>query len=151
MRSRTFSSAETKLLGKKFAQFILRDKKSAHATVVAFTGDLGSGKTTFIQGLLRGLGVKGTVPSPTFVLMRHYRLRGEKLSDAYHIDAYRMKDSLMDHTLLRAAWDDPKNLVLIEWAERVKKILPKHTLWLKFLHGRNETERVHHLPKGTKI
>lgn len=147
MRSRTFSSAETKLLGKKFALFLLRNKKATHATVVAFMGDLSSGKTTFIQGLLRELGVKGPVPSPTFVLMRHYRLHGKKFTDAYHIDAYRMRVSPADRALIRAAWYEPKNLVLIEWAERVKKILPRHTLWLKFFHGKHETERIHHLPK----
>ncbi|RLC30881.1 tRNA (adenosine(37)-N6)-threonylcarbamoyltransferase complex ATPase subunit type 1 TsaE, partial [Candidatus Woesebacteria bacterium] len=72
-------------MGKKIAA----DLKGGET--LALTGELGSGKTTFIQGLAEGLGVKGRIISPTFILMRKYEA---SKSDFYHIDFYRLEDDL---------------------------------------------------------
>ncbi len=139
---RSYSSEETKLFARKIAEKVLRaGPKNSGATVFALTGELGSGKTTFIQGFLRGMGVVRGGASPTFILMRRHAIRG-KFKSVYHIDTYRIKNPgeflKLDFKEILA---DPKNIILIEWAEKVKKILPKNAIWLRFHHGRGEEDR----------
>jgi tRNA threonylcarbamoyladenosine biosynthesis protein TsaE len=117
--------------------------------VLALQGDLGAGKTTFVQGFLKGLGVKSRVTSPTFVLMRRHNVPGmrgagksKKLANVFHIDAYRLKKPAHLAALgLDEILAEPRNVVLIEWPEVAKDILPKKIMILKFEHGKNENER----------
>jgi tRNA threonylcarbamoyladenosine biosynthesis protein TsaE len=95
-------------------------------------GELGSGKTTFVQGFARGLGIQEKVLSPTFVIMKSYPIpRAQRMF--YHIDCYRIKD---EQNLLALGWkeivSDPRNLVLIEWPERIQNILPKDAISISF-------------------
>lgn len=103
------------------------------ATVVALTGDLGAGKTTFIQGAAAALGVDERVASPTFVIQRVYDLEDQPFTKFVHIDAYRL-DSTDELSVL--GWEtmlsNPGNLVFIEWADRIRDALPPHTRWLQF-------------------
>jgi len=93
--------------------------------IIALEGDLGGGKTTFVQGFAKGLGIKDKITSPTFVIMKKY-------GSLYHIDCYRIKDKDLLELGFKEIISQPKNIIVIEWAERVKKILPKNTLWFKF-------------------
>lgn len=107
----------------------------SHALVIGLTGDLGSGKTTFTQGFARGLGIKEKVLSPTFVLMRHYPLKIKNFATLTHVDCYRLDNpqelaSLGWHDLIA----DPAHLMLVEWADRIKNILPPHFITLSFHH-----------------
>lgn len=144
---RTYSSAETKRIGEAVAKKILREKrpvfaKTQGALVLALEGDLGAGKTTFMQGFLKGLGVKKRTASPTFILMRRFRLRKKYFKNLYHLDAYRIKKSEeLFHLGLGEILLHPQNIVAIEWAERVKKILPRGTKKITFMHGKKEEER----------
>ncbi len=116
-------------------------KKSSHqgALVLGLQGRLGSGKTTFVQGFARGLGVGEKITSPTYVLMKKYECRrpgsgpGEQLSHLYHIDCYRLEKA---EELLQLGWKEirsqNKNIVLIEWPERVKKLLPEDAVFIRF-------------------
>ena len=129
---KTKSAQETKKIAKLLAQEISRP------VVLALTGDLGSGKTTFIQGFLKGLGVKKRITSPTFVIMRTYNL-------VYHIDCYRLsKPKELLKLGFKEILQNPKAIILIEWAEKIRKILPKNTIWLEFKHGKKPNERVIH-------
>jgi len=113
----TKSAQETQKLGEKLAVDIAADR--VFPKVLCLYGDLGSGKTTFVQGLARGLGIKKRVLSPTFIMMRQY-------GNFYHIDLYRAENEKDVEGLgLQEIWSDPKNIVVIEWAEKIKKILPK--------------------------
>jgi tRNA threonylcarbamoyladenosine biosynthesis protein TsaE len=145
----SFSSEETKKLGEKTAKQFggagAKAKKSAGALVFALKGELGAGKTTFVQGFFRGLGLMKWAPSPTFIIMRRHALpwrRGRAFSDIFHVDAYRLKKAA---DLGALDFDDvlgnPKNIVLIEWGDRAKQILPKNAIWLTFRHGKHENER----------
>lgn len=142
----SFSSAETKALGKKFAEkisnFSSPISKRRRAVVVALTGGLGSGKTTFIQGFLGGLGVRKRSTSPTFIIFRRFALSNLPFASAYHVDAYRIKKL---RELLGLGFGDiladKRNIVMIEWADKVAGILPRGTLRLRFLHGAEEHER----------
>src|SRR6185437_344641 len=71
---KSFSSKETEALGEKLAEDFLKTKAAAGALVLALKGELGAGKTTFTQGLFRGLGIKRRAQSPTFIIMRRHRV-----------------------------------------------------------------------------
>lgn len=144
--SHTFSSKETKRFAEQLARAIVRRKsKTLHrrsAVVIALTGDLGSGKTTFVQGFLCGLGVRRRATSPTFVLIKRFKLHVSGFKNVYHADAYRIKASSELVKLgIREIFSDPHNIVLIEWAERVRHLLPKRAIRISFAHGARINER----------
>ena len=127
-----------------------------HALIFGLSGDLGSGKTTFIQGFARALGIKRRLLSPTFLIIRSYKIPKQKkplttrrqlLTTHYslltHIDAYRLyRPPELAALDFKKIISNPKNIVLIEWAEKIKKLLPKNTIQLKFEHGKKENERI---------
>ena len=100
--------------------------------VIALSGDLGSGKTTFTQGFAKGLGIKDKIISPTFVLIRQHQITN-KSATLFHIDLYRLEEVINLKELgLSDMLNNPKNIILIEWAEKAKDQLPKNTLWIYF-------------------
>jgi len=105
--------------------------------IIGLVGDLGAGKTIFTKGLASGLGIKKNITSPTFVLMRIYEVRSEKLEvrNFVHIDAYRIK-SVKDLESIGAEeyFNRPDTIIIIEWADRIKKILPKKAKFIKIQH-----------------
>jgi len=89
---------------------------------------LGSGKTTFVQGLAKGLGIEKKIISPTFILMRTY-------GNLYHVDLYRLEGNVAEEAKnlgLTDIWGKKDNIVVIEWAEKIKEIIPKKAKWIKF-------------------
>jgi tRNA threonylcarbamoyl adenosine modification protein YjeE len=146
------SSEETKRIGEKFARALLAKKSVAKkslepqktkAIVVVLSGELGAGKTTFVQGFFKGAGIKKRAQSPTFVIMRRYKFAPQKpFANIFHIDAYRLKSAEQLAPLaFEKIFADPKNLLLIEWGEQIKSALPKSAQWLQFRHGKKENER----------
>ncbi|MDO8574709.1 MAG: tRNA (adenosine(37)-N6)-threonylcarbamoyltransferase complex ATPase subunit type 1 TsaE [bacterium] len=127
------SANETKKVAALLAKTIKERPLSKTALVVASEGNLGSGKTTFIQGLAAGLGVKESVLSPTFLILKQFSIVLKNYKNFYHIDAYRLKNS---EELLELGFKDllnnPENIIVIEWADKIKKILPKDILWIIF-------------------
>jgi len=106
--------------------------RQAKATVLAISGDLGSGKTTLVQMLARQLGVTTTVTSPTFTIMKVYQLTGQFGFDRLvHIDAYRI-ETLAELQPLRLTeyLATPRTLLCIEWAELIADALPSDSLLL---------------------
>lgn len=99
--------------------------KTDHATVVTLSGELGAGKTAFVQAAARYCGVEERVTSPTFVIERIYRVNFKRFSALVHIDAFRLASS---HELLTLGWRDlvqePANLIFLEWPERVFDLIP---------------------------
>jgi len=112
--------------------------------VVALAGELGTGKTVFARGFLGALGVRGRVLSPTFILVRSYRLpknRGEFVR-AYHFDLYRLKNANeLRRAGFREALSDAKAVVLVEWPERAGRALPKDAVRVHLKHGADARER----------
>ncbi len=143
----TFSSnspTATRFWASKLARKISKNQSRRHAMVIALNGDLGAGKTVFAKGLAKGLGIKKTVNSPTFLIFKIYSLKKERgFQNFIHVDAYRLK-SAVDLKILKfpELLKNPKNIVLIEWAENVKKIIPANSLRIKILSGRKEKDRV---------
>ncbi len=139
---RSSSSEETKQLGTELAKVLRNQTQEREALVVALAGDLGAGKTTFIKGFFKGLGMRDEATSPTFIIMRRMSIKKSAFTDVFHIDTYRLKSA---EDLLKLDFEEviqnPAHLVLIEWPEKVEKYLPKGTLWLHFSHGENPEER----------
>ena len=103
------------------------------AAVLALHGDLGAGKTTFMQTLARVLGVGEQVTSPTFVVMKKYETDHDTFKALVHIDAYRIED-IDEMRPLRFAEELEKkeSIIGIEWAENIESLLPEHTLHINF-------------------
>jgi len=106
---------------------------SAAGDVLALSGELGSGKTTFARALLHALGIDDEVPSPTFTLMQSYEA---PLFTVQHFDLYRLRDSA---ELEELGWDDAcaNSLVIVEWPERAGPRLPQDYLALHFIIDTN--------------
>lgn len=122
----TSSPSQTKKTGKLLAEEIRKSKPIKKARVFALVGDLGGGKTTFLQGLAQGLEIKEKVLSPTFIIMR-------RLQNFYHIDCYRIKEPKEILALgFKKLIADSKNIVAVEWADRIRQIMPQNTIWIKF-------------------
>ncbi len=140
------SVEETYKIAEDFLEKI-KEIKSNQAVMVGLFGDLGSGKTTFTQAIGKILGVKETITSPTFVIMKKYEVSSiqypvlntqypilnTKYSTLIHIDAYRL-DSGQELDSLDFATDlaNPNNLILLEWPERVADILPADLIKINF-------------------
>ncbi|TSC89776.1 MAG: hypothetical protein G01um10143_266 [Parcubacteria group bacterium Gr01-1014_3] len=151
----TKKAEQTKKLAAKLAKEILSPPAGGgphqkHARIIGLVGDLGAGKTTFTQGFAKALGIKRRMVSPTFLIFRTYPIpklttSNLKLTTFYHVDAYRIKKTAELKTLhFDKVLKNPKNIVVIEWADQIKKILPKDTIWIRFEHGSQEKERKIH-------
>jgi tRNA threonylcarbamoyladenosine biosynthesis protein TsaE len=139
--SRTRSSKETEALGAAWAHKILASGIGPRATVFALSGDLGAGKTTFVRGFLKALGVRRAA-SPTFILMRRHAIRKGGFRNVFHMDAYRLsRVSELEPLKFKEVLLDPVNIVLVEWAPNIRKGLPKNSISIKFSHGGSENER----------
>ena len=111
-----------------FAEKLGRELKPG--AVVALTGPIGSGKTVFIKGLSKGLGVKNSddVKSPTFVLLHLYKGK----MGVYHFDLYRLEQEKdLDAIGFDEFVSNPETVSLIEWGERAQKRIPKNAVWIQ--------------------
>lgn len=135
----THSTGETRALGADTA------RAARPGSVIALKGDLGAGKTTFVQGFLEALGAEGPYVSPTFVIMKEYDLpetlpvdggkraglaapSATDIRRVYHMDAYRIDDPEEIARLGFEEWiADPQGIVLVEWPEKIESLLPADT------------------------
>jgi tRNA threonylcarbamoyladenosine biosynthesis protein TsaE len=146
MNKKTYLSKnprDTGKIAKTLAWETLAAKKREHATIFALVGDLGSGKTTFTKSFIRALGIKKKILSPTFLIVKRFSLSREcRFRDIFHIDAYRISSQKNIKNIgIKEKFLEPENIILIEWADRVKNILPNDTIWIMFEHGEREKER----------
>jgi tRNA threonylcarbamoyladenosine biosynthesis protein TsaE len=129
----TNSAKETMAIGEKLA------KKLMPGDVVALSGNLGSGKTTFTKGIGRGLGIKDArhINSPTFVLIKEYKGK----IPLYHLDLYRL-DKVKDvENIAVEEYIYGEGITVIEWADKVRVLLPERCIWVKFkIKGENKRE-----------
>ncbi len=143
----TDSPFKTKELGKIFSKKILKFSSKKTAVIIGLQGNLGSGKTCFLQGFACGLKIKEKINSPTFVIMKKFQISRPPLASSqandrqtsfkfqnfYHIDCYRINKPkellLLD---FKKIISEPQNIIAIEWANQIKKILPKKIITIKF-------------------
>ncbi len=135
------SEEETRALGERLGRHLRR------GDVVLLSGDLGSGKTCLTQGIGRGLGCRGQVNSPSFVLMNEYAGR-EVL---YHVDLYRIED--VEELDELGLWDyAEKGVLVIEWPERGAELLPGDGLIIELRPGEQgpRTRRLRFIARGAR-
>ena len=125
------SPAETEAIGRQVAENI------GVGSVLALKGDLGSGKTLFVKGVVDGLGSSADVTSPTFTMLHEYR--GGRLP-VYHFDLFRVENP---QALARLGLDDyffGDGISVIEWADRFREFVPEQARWI-FFEIKSETQR----------
>jgi len=125
------SPAETEAIGRQVAENI------GVGSVLALKGDLGSGKTLFVKGVVAGLGSSADVTSPTFTIVHEYR--GGRLP-VYHLDLFRVENP---QALARLGLDDyffGDGISVIEWADRFREFVPEQARWI-FFEIKSETQR----------
>ena len=136
----SFGTTETEKIARGIAGHLPQSNRSP--VIFGLVGELGAGKTFFVRSFLRALGVKERIISPTFVLIKEYTLKHGHYTKAYHVDTYRLSPPLDLRPLGFNEMLKEKNvIVFIEWADRIKKLLPRDTIWITFEHGKKENER----------
>jgi tRNA threonylcarbamoyladenosine biosynthesis protein TsaE len=125
------SLTDTRNIAQKFLAELSSTPQGA--TIVGLHGDLGAGKTAFTQAVAQILGVQDVVTSPTFIIEKLYKLDDKHFDQLIHIDAYRLESG---KELADLGWreiaENPKNLILIEWPEKVAEILPADMKKIQF-------------------
>lgn len=151
---------ETEKFSEEFISQIKQNPKEAF--LVCLSGDLGAGKTTLVKDFAKVLGVKENITSPTFNIMKIYKLpldkaRGGKANNyklMYHIDAYRLKNGEELLPLgFKEILQEKDNIIFLEWPENVKNILPLNnvTIYLKVIDGNKREVKVVWPKKQKKI
>ncbi len=154
----TKNSQETKVFAKKLLGELLKLNMNKNSNlVICLEGNLGGGKTTFVQGLAEGLGIKEIVNSPTFLIMKKYtavksrtekcnslqRGESERMLNLYHFDCYRISGY---QEILDLGFEEiisgKNNIIAIEWPEKIKEILPKERINIKFEFVDEKTRRI---------
>ena len=133
MEFRTESAAQTEGLGERLARELTPGR------VVAFTGDLGAGKTAFVRGMARGLGISARVTSPTFTIVNEYE--GGRLP-LFHFDMYRLHSS---EELFDIGWEDflaRGGICAVEWSENILDALEPGTIYIDIRRGQQDDQRI---------
>lgn len=124
---------ETEKLGIKLAE------KLVPGSVVALSGDLGTGKTTFSKAIAKGLGITSLITSPTFTIINEYK---EGRLPLYHFDVYRITDEEELYELGYEEYFYGKGVCIVEWADRIEDYLPKDAMRIYISYGEREGERI---------
>jgi len=139
MSKKQFHKKDIEDISKKILNKIVKMKRGG-ARVVAFSGDLGAGKTTLTKNIAKEIGIKKSIISPTFVIMKIYELESNSkylphFKKLIHIDAYRLDSHLdLENLGFLELVKDKDNLIIIEWPEIVEKCLDKNTYFIKLEH-----------------
>lgn len=135
------SGKETKNFAFRLARDIAKLAQGKHASVISLEGDLGAGKTTFTQGFADGLGVKEKIQSPTFVILKIYDIPKSK-KNLIHVDAYRLQAKDFKVLGWKEFIKNPQNIILVEWGNKIKSILPKNTMRILFEHDTKTSRKI---------
>ena len=126
-----FNEEQLKKYGKQLGQEL------EEGTVLALTGELGAGKTTLAKAIAAGLGVKENVTSPTFTLINEYK---SGRLPFYHFDVYRLDDDKAEKALADIGYEEyffGSGVTVVEWADRVRGLLPENAVWIELCHTEN--------------
>ena len=135
------SEQETEALGEALV------RRLSPGAVVAFTGDLGAGKTAFVRGMARGLDIRARVTSPTFTIVNEYE--GGRLP-LFHFDLYRLSSS---EELFDIGWEDflrRGGICAVEWSENVTDALEEDTVFIDIRRGEGPNQRIINV-KGAEL
>ncbi len=128
------SEKETKEFGSQLG------KKAQPGDIIALIGDLGTGKTTLTKAVADGLGVKETITSPTFNIVKQYDSGRLPL---YHFDVYRIGDTDEMYELGYEEYFFGDGVCIIEWADIIEEIIPEDAMFIRIEYGEREGERIY--------
>ncbi|HVZ11059.1 MAG TPA: tRNA (adenosine(37)-N6)-threonylcarbamoyltransferase complex ATPase subunit type 1 TsaE [Candidatus Paceibacterota bacterium] len=134
--------SETAVIAQTYAKAVVEELVNG-PVVVGLEGELGAGKTTFVQAFAAALGISEKLKSPTFTILKKYKIAAGPFTHLYHIDCYRLRDSgdlkaLGIEEILR----QPDAVILIEWPERVADILPAKRITIHIDHVAEQKRRI---------
>ncbi len=135
------SPEQTRLIGTRLGSSL------QPGDVICLQGDLGAGKTTFVQGIARGWGSQDAVSSPTFILVNVYRDAGQ--GQLFHLDAYRL-DSVLEAEELDLNTMLAQGPLLVEWPERMEGLIPGDHLWIMLDHVDEEERQMKFVSHGKR-
>lgn len=121
----TKSPQETEYIGKRIASFL------SPGDIISLTGDLGAGKTLFVQGIAKGLGIEQMVTSPTFTIIQEY---DEGKIPLYHMDVYRIEDPLEMEDIGYEEYFYGEGVTCVEWGNLILELFPKEHLKIHITH-----------------
>lgn len=127
------SPEETIKIAMQLSKYILP------GSIICLSGDLGTGKTAFTQGLGKGLGITDHITSPSYTIINEYYTASMPL---YHFDVYRLESPDEIFELGCDEYFFGEGVTIIEWAEKIKEVLPKEKLWITIKYGKKPNERV---------
>lgn len=127
----TLSAEETSKIGERLGKLV------GIGNIICLSGDLGAGKTAFTKGIAKGLGVVDYVTSPTYTIINEYEGR----LPLYHFDVYRLNDVEEMYELGYEEYFFGDGVVVLEWADIVKEIIPKERLWITILNSKGDDSR----------
>lgn len=146
MNITTKSFNETQAFGQKLA------RKLEPGMVICLYGDLGAGKTVLTQGIAQGLGMTQDLVSPTFIIIREYHIKHRIIKRLYHLDLYRIdSEEEVEKIGILEIFKDKEAVVVIEWAEKLGKFLPKKRIDTHIHVQKNDNRKItfsykhHHL------
>ena len=125
--------------GKQFAKRVATQQDPSR-TVIELIGDVGAGKTTFVRGLAKGLGIKEPVTSPSFTISKSYALPDGKTLT--HYDFYRLEDPGLMSEDLTESINDPYNITIVEWANSVSSLLPNDHIKIFINYNEDSTRYI---------
>ncbi|HLP86430.1 MAG TPA: tRNA (adenosine(37)-N6)-threonylcarbamoyltransferase complex ATPase subunit type 1 TsaE [Candidatus Paceibacterota bacterium] len=144
-----FNKEKIKEISKKILDKAIKESsKNKTAKVLAFSGDLGAGKTTIVKEIAKLLGIKENIISPTFVIMKIYKINPKSsyfsnFKKLVHIDAYRLESY---KEMQKIGWEelekDKDNLIIIEWPEKVKEIISNKSFKIELSHIDEENRSI---------
>ncbi|MCA9358612.1 tRNA (adenosine(37)-N6)-threonylcarbamoyltransferase complex ATPase subunit type 1 TsaE [Candidatus Kaiserbacteria bacterium] len=120
-----------------------KNKEEKKSLVIALSGDLGAGKTTFTQELGKYLGVTEHITSPTFTIMKQYELSNDCFDQLFHIDAYRIENEEEVGPLrLESFLNGSRSVICLEWPEQIPSIIPQSALRVMISIAENDERLV---------
>lgn len=137
----SYSEAQTKEIGKKIAEQLTK------GDVICLIGDLGAGKTLLSKAIAYGLGVKEPVTSPTFTIVHEYK----GYLPLYHFDVYRINDIDEMFEIGFEEYVYGRGVCIIEWADKIREILPKESIWIDLSRGQKDNERIINITASQNI
>lgn len=127
----TESAEETSKIGEQLGRLVNK------GNIICLSGDLGAGKTAFTKGIAKGMGVEDYVTSPTYTIINEYEGR----LPLYHFDVYRLNDVEEMYELGYEEYFFGDGVVVLEWADIVREIVPKERLWITILNTKGDNSR----------
>lgn len=127
----TESAEETSKIGEQLGKLLVK------GNIICLSGDLGAGKTAFTQGIAKGMGVEDYVTSPTYTIINEYAGR----LPLYHFDVYRLNDVEEMYELGYEEYFFGDGVVVLEWADIVREIIPGERIWITILNTKGDNTR----------